>query len=96
MFFHSYIVCLFFQECVNGSSKGLHAVSQVLIENLNHHTTLLIETFDSPLLKLGTALPFPLPQFNEINYNEGISFVLFDNIWNVKIRFCFSPALYAI
>jgi len=73
-------------ECRNGSSKGLHAVNRVLIQS---EFSTMIESLDAPLLKIGKQTPLPLPQYKSLDYSNGVSFVLHDNIWNTNYPFWF-------
>ena len=75
------------EECRNGSSKGLHAVNRVLIQS---ECSTLIESLDAPLLKIGKQTPLPLPQYKSLDYSNGFSFVLHDNIWNVTHKQSFN------
>jgi len=70
-------------EAFQGSSKGMHAVeSGVFVADGDRG--MFFETLDAPLVKLGKMLPLPLPIFDEIDYSQGFSFVLHDNIWNTN------------
>lgn len=74
-------------DVIDGGSKGLHCVSAAGV-SLNANGTL--RSFGSPdaaLVRWDKMLPFPTPLHRQPNLSLGMSWNLYNNIWNTNYPF---------
>jgi hypothetical protein len=67
---------------LNGS-QHLHAVASG-VRAQYEDVTLYINTTDAAVVSLGPPSPFPIPLQPSPDTSSGVSFALFNNIWNTN------------
>ena len=67
-------------DVVVGGSRHLHSIDDSVVFNKQ----LTIRSLQAPLITFGTPSPFPTPLASQPDWAQGVSFLLFNNIWNTN------------
>jgi len=68
---------------LDGGAKHMHSISDH-VQYSDQRQNFTISPLNSPLICFGEPTAFPIPTDQYPNWNQGVSFVLINNIWNTN------------
>jgi len=71
-------------QVVNNGSKHLHSISSGVSYYSQSEGTITFNSLDAPLISFGTRNPFPTPLDVDPNPEEGVHFLLENQIWGTN------------
>ena len=81
-------------EVVDGGSRGLHGITSGVLYEMpsdgsaaKTNMSVFIESLDAGIVVWSKPDPFPSPIHKQPDLNEGVSFMLFNNVWNTNYQY---------